>query len=252
MRTTKLTLTLKMEAVEFLEQCENIRKTARKFKGRPCRIRKWPENYLKIKEDQEKNPRKLTVHSGTSVENPNLAESSYDWVMENRFSDLSTSTTDIIDKAVSLDPNFKNGNEITLRNLVYQFLKRNNLAICTRTRISQIKAAEMEPLRLKFSRRVMTTYKNHINNPMFLINLDETAVYLNYPLIRTVHAKSEKTISVNIHGVSLRVTVAVSIAINGTKLPLFVIFKGKAGGSAEKSLSSICPKGIVACAQQNA
>ena len=96
----------------------------------------------------------------------------YDWVMENRFAEHSISTTDIIDKAVSLDPNFKNGNEITLRNWVYQFLKRNNLAIRTRTRVSQIKAAEMEPVRLKFCRRVMTTYKNHIKNPMFLINMD--------------------------------------------------------------------------------
>ena len=125
MRTTKLILTLKVEAVEFLEQCGNVRKIARKFKVQPCQIRKWRENYLKIKEEQEKSTRKLTVLSGSAVENPNLEESVYDWVMENKFAEHSISTTDIIDKAISL-PNFKNGNKTTLRNRVYQFLKRNN------------------------------------------------------------------------------------------------------------------------------
>ena len=70
-----------MEAVEFLEQCENVRKTTRKFGVEPCQIRECRENYLKIKERQEKKPRNLKMQSGTSVENPNLVESLYHWVM---------------------------------------------------------------------------------------------------------------------------------------------------------------------------
>ena len=50
------------------------------------------------------------------MENPNLEESLYDWVMETRFAVNYISSTDIIDKAISLDPNFKNSYEITLRN----------------------------------------------------------------------------------------------------------------------------------------
>ena len=87
---------------------------------------------------------------------------------------------------------------------------------------------------------------------MFLINMDETALYFNSPPTRTVHTKGEKTVSVNIQGASLRVTVAVSIAMNRTKLRLFVIFKGKPRGSIEKSLSIICPKEIIAFEQQTA
>ena len=48
-----------------------------------CQIRKRCENYLEIMEEQEKTPRNLTVHSGTFVENPNLVESLYDWVIIN-------------------------------------------------------------------------------------------------------------------------------------------------------------------------
>ena len=172
--------------------------------------------------------------------------------MENRFAEHSISTTDIIDKVISLALNFKNGNETTLRNWVYQFLKLNNLVIRNRTRVSQIKALEMEPVRLEFCGHVMTTYKNQVKNPMFLINMDETAVYFNSPPTHTLHTKGEKTVSISIQGASLRVKVAVSIAMNGTKLPLFVIFKGKPEVSVEKSLSNIHPKVIVACVQQNA
>ena len=82
--------------------------------------------------------------------------------------------------------------------------------------------------------------------------MDKTAFYFNSPPKRTVHAKNEKILSVNIQGASLRITVAVPIAMNGTKTPFFAIFKGKPKGSIEKSPPSIFPKGIVGCVQQNA
>ena len=63
-----------------------------------------------------------------------------------------------------------------LQNWVYEFLKRNNLVIRTRTGVTLIKAAEMEPASLEFCRPVMMTYENRIKNPMFLMNMDETAV----------------------------------------------------------------------------
>ena len=56
MRTTKLTLTLKMEAVEFIEQCGNVRETPRKLKVQPYQIRKWRESYLKINKKARKIP----------------------------------------------------------------------------------------------------------------------------------------------------------------------------------------------------
>ena len=97
----------------------------------------------------------------------------------------------------------------------------------------------------------MTTYRQRINNPKYLVNMDETAVYLNISSNRTVHPKGEKTVSIHIGGASsMRFTLAVSIAMDGTKLPLFVIFKGMPGGSVEKSLPSILPDGVIGCVQK--
>ena len=73
----------------------------------------------------------------------------------------------------------------------------------------------MELVLLEFCRRVMKMYKDHIKNPMFLINIDETAVYFNSLPTRTVHTEGEKTVCVYIQGASLYVTFAVSIAMNG-------------------------------------
>ena len=44
--------------------------------------------------------------------------------------------------------------------------------------------------------------------------------------------------------------VAVSVAMGGSKLPLFVIFKGKPDGKIEKSLDEILPDSIVGCVQR--
>ena len=59
---------------------------------------------------------KLNGRSGTSLENPYLEEPLYDWVIENRLAEHSISNSANILKAIYLDPEFKNGNEITLRN----------------------------------------------------------------------------------------------------------------------------------------
>ena len=47
-----------------------------------------------------------------------------------------------------------------------------------------------------------------------------------------------------------RITVALSVALDGIKLSLFVIFKGKPGGRIEKSLPDIVPRGIVGYVQR--
>ncbi len=68
-----------------------------------------------------------------------------------------------------------------------------------------------------------------------------------------IHKKGEKTVSIMIGGASsARFMFAVSVAMDRTKLPLFVILKGKPGGTVENQLSDTVPDGIVACVQRRA
>lgn len=84
-------------------------------------------------------------------------------------------------------------------------------------------------------------FRNRVGDPKHLINMGETAMYLNRNTTRTVH-------STNIEGAtSSRFTLNVSIALDGTKRPCFVTFNGERGGKIEKFLNQIVPAGIIAC-----
>lgn len=78
----------------------------------------------------------------------------------------------------------------------------------------------MELVRQELCTRIMMMYKNYIKNPMLLINMDEIAYSFNSPSTRTVHTKDDLTVLVNVQDDSLRVKVALLIAMNGTKVHL--------------------------------
>ncbi len=120
------------------------------------------EDGVKIFKNQAGSP-KITPKINSARRNycrkPDLEETLHDLFMENRCAEYSISAPNIIDKAISLDPNFKYANEITLRNCVYQFMKRRNLVIRTRNRVSQMRSTATEPFHRDFRRRLMTVYK---------------------------------------------------------------------------------------------
>ena len=182
-----------------------------------------------------------------------MGETVFHWTIELRQPELAVSTLYVIDKAVSSLPKFKEGNAEKPLYWVYNFMKHRNLSVRTRTRTSQILDSAMQPVRDVYCHRIMTSYNLRINNPKYLVDMDETAIYLNSALKRTVHLKGEKIVPVMIDGSSsMRFTLAVTVAMDGTKLPLFVIFKGKQGGTVEKQLSSILHAGVTVSVQKKA
>jgi hypothetical protein len=62
----------------------------------------------------------------------------------------------------------------------------------------------------------------------YFINMDQTAVYFEMKTTTTVHEVGAKTVSVRKSGSnSKRATIVLAVAADGTKLPPFVVFKGK-------------------------
>ena len=165
--------------------------------------------------------------------------------------ELAVSTIESTDKAMSIDANFRGGDQGNWMHWVYEFMKRRRLSVRTRTRKGQITDAAMQSVKQGFCRRLMTSYNNTIANPRFFVNMDETAVYSNCSPNRTVHPKGEKTVSIMIGGTSsTRFTLAVSVATDGSKLPLFAIFKGVPSGRIDKSLADVLPSGLSGCVQR--
>ena len=251
MGRVKRSLLFKLRVVEEADSSKNVKATARKHGVSLSNIRRWRQNYPKIKEMAMESPQKCTLLHGRKIQNPEIEEALYAWIKEQRSAELCVSTHDVIDKAISIDPEFKNGDEKTLLAWVYKFLQCRNLSVRTRTRVSQIPDAAMQSVKRAYCQRVMTTYSNRIKDPKLFVNMDETAVYLNCSPKRTIHHRGERTVAIRIGGTSsMRFTLAVTVAMDGTKLPLFVIFKGKPGGNIEKNLQEILPEGVIGCVQK--
>ena len=117
--------------------------------------------------------------------------------MEQRKAKLAVPTIDFIDKAVSIDPEFKRGDKNKRIHCLYKFKSRKQLAVRTRTRGSQDTAAAMLP-ETRLCRSMMISYHQRINNPKLLINMDETTIYLNYSPKSTVHSKVDCTVLIKL------------------------------------------------------
>ena len=129
----------------------------------------------------------------------------YSWVINQRNAELAVSTCDVFDKALSLNPQFKSANQVMLKGRVYRFMVRYRLSVPTHTRVSQITDTAMRTVRRDCCRRLMTSYRARINYPHLLINMDETAVYLNFSPNRTVHIKGERQLQLMLEVHLLRV-----------------------------------------------
>ena len=111
--------------------------------------------------------------------------------MSQRNPELAVSTIDLIYIAMSIEGNFRGGDRRKLMHWVYEFMKRRGLSVRTRTRESQTSDVEIQSVKQDFCRRLMTSYNNTTPNPRFLVNMDETAVYLNFSPNCTVYPRRE-------------------------------------------------------------
>ncbi len=81
-------------------------------------------------------------------------------------------------------------------------MARYKLSVRTRSRVSRIAADTMQWVKRDYCNRIMTSFRNRINNLKFLVNMDETAVFLNRTPKRTVHPIEERTVSIRVEGCS--------------------------------------------------
>ncbi len=113
-----------------------------------------------------------------------------------RDDEYAVSLSDIIDKAVGINPSFHDSDEKKLFYWVHRFTRRIKLSVRTRTRVTQVLEADLHQGKIAFRRRIMTSFHNRVCNEHYFVNMDQTPVYMNCPLHRTVHKKRERTVSV--------------------------------------------------------
>ena len=231
----------------------NVRKTAIKLgMSRDTDIRKWKKNLPRLIEKARINPHARTTSKGPSVSDPVFEKEIKDWIMEQRSDDILVRTKDIINFTIQSRPDYKNGVEKTLVSWVYKFLARNNLSVRRVTRVGQKLSGHLKEVKddccQALRQRMDVGGTLHGLDPHFFINMDQTAVYYEMKSSTTVDVVGKNTISCRDSGSnSKRVTVVLSVAADGTKLPPFVVFKGRPGGSIENEISK---NNWLACVQE--
>lgn len=58
----------------------------------------------------KKNPKAASLQNGSEIDNKASEKAVYEWILQQRFSELTDSTTNVVEKALYLDPTFKEAN----------------------------------------------------------------------------------------------------------------------------------------------
>ena len=72
MRNNRTTPVKKLIIVNEAEKSGNLPATARSYGVQPSQIRRWRKNNQTIKEFDEKSPKRITIHRGRKLDNPNI------------------------------------------------------------------------------------------------------------------------------------------------------------------------------------
>jgi hypothetical protein len=106
--------------------------------------------------------------------------------------------------------------------VLYTFMKRNNLCMRAKTKISQKMPAEYKDKIIEFHRIVINARKKEKFELSQIANMDEVPLTFNVPSNKTADSKGAKSITVKTCGHrKTHYTVVLSCCADGTKLPPF-------------------------------
>ena len=245
----------KLSIVRKSQQSGNIRATARLYVVRPKKIRAWLKSIDKLKASALVRPSVRTLNAGGKVKHASMEDELHQWILHMRENGVPVSSHRVICQAAVLDPNLNPLVKSTW-GWLYRFLERKGLSIRAVTHEGQKNNAALVQVKRYFNEMVNGFFtcdgafggvSSH-----WVVNMDETAVYFEPKSRTTIARKGEKSITATCSGSSMRITVCVAAAADGTRLPLFLVFKGKSDGRLSKTLDSILPPGVCGCFQENA
>ncbi|RQM11809.1 hypothetical protein B5M09_001013 [Aphanomyces astaci] len=243
-----ITLRHKVRVIQAYEAATGPQKTfysiGKEFGVQTGQVSRWVNDKAKIMERAMVNPSAFTVNPGRSISMPHVEAEVLKYFHALQEDDIAKNTDMLIIHALSIDPDFHSGVMSALRKWVYHFMERNNLAIRRPTRQAQKRSSHMNETLTDFADNLMDRFKpfGTLENVSkhFFVNMDETSVPFQPDVKTTIALKGSKTVSVRKNtSTNSRVSVCLAIAMDGTKLPPFVVFKGVPGARIDSNLDTI-------------
>ena len=162
---------------------------------------------------------------------PELESKLHQWVLDKRMNGIGVSGTMIrlMAKKMAKDMSPEETRGFTgSTSWLYRFMKRNNLVIKAKTRISQRLPREFEEHIVNFQRTIIRMRHANQYAMQQIGNMDETPMNFDMPLSHTVDTAGNKSILIKTTGNEKNhFTVVLACTADGTKLPPMMIFKRK-------------------------
>ena len=214
----------KLQVIAFAEEKGN-RAAERKFSVSEKLVRDWRKQKSKLKKMPQK---RRADRPGGKPHWPELEAQLVSWIQENRNNGIGLCGSMVRLKAKlfakEMDIDRFTGNPTWL----YRFMRRNDLVLRQKTRLSQRLPEEFEDKIIAFQRAIICTKKAKQYSLEQIGNMDETPMQFDMPLDRTLNNKGDKTITIKTTGHEKdHFTVVLACLADGTRLKPMVIFKRK-------------------------
>jgi hypothetical protein len=188
-----------------------------------------------------RNPSARSLNRGHSVEDEQVEEGMYSWFLELSSKEIQVKTKMFVQRAIQSHPTFHDGDTKKLKNWVYKFLDRYKMSIRRITHKGQKLRSHLLDVRDDTAASIRSRFAEggslHGVELRNFVNMDETAVYFESKSNTTVSRRGVKTVPERDSGSNAkRCTVCVAVAADGTKLPLFFVFKGSPNARIEERI----------------
>ena len=238
-RNTRIPIKNKLEAVQFAKMFNNNSQAALKFGVDESTIRRWRAKEEQFKKQSHINT-KITLHKGKVSKFKAIEQHLINFIDSNRKMGNPISTLAIIAEIIKLCPEANNASKGSLRVWVYRFMKRYTLSFRSSTHIGQKMPKNAVKEVKKFFKKIIKERVSYPYSLDLICNMDETPIFLNMPPSKTIAKKGSKTVFIRTQNQEkVRISVLLTIAADGTKLPPFVIFKDRKHGKNEENLKKL-------------
>jgi len=250
------TLEFKLNAISEVKKGKSKEATARKFGVAPKRIREWYKQEEKLKamaSHSSQSQRKRLDGGGRRPLLDTLEERVYEWIESMRSRRLRVTRKMVKREALKIFSNeggqdYDSNPEFVASNgWLRNFFNRHRITLRQKTTVCQKLPDVLAP---KVSSYLLYVRSKRLKLNLTLQNMgamDETPIWLDMGADSTVDFVGNKSVPIKTTGhEKSRVTVVLAAKANGSKLPPFIVFKGK---RVDKGLEKVT--GVVCAYSKN-
>ena len=208
---------------------ESLKSVARSHGVQPSQIRRWKANKDKL--SRAKNSKK-TVASGRKPSFLHLEDELMGWAFALRDEGKPVKYSHIQLEACKMDDSFKDKTIQQQYHIIRRLCVRNCFVVRQATHKAQEHPQKSVDEAIEWLQNVRPIVAAvPVAHRAYILNMDQTPLNFSLEDGKTLHLKGERTVTVRSTGGSkARTTVSLTVAMDGTKLKPFVIFKGTANG----------------------